>query len=98
LNAPEPGFCFNCPGKPFGMPFQLADWDIQHGHLHPAGDIDTNRIWNDRVLGDCPTSAITVAAEKRGRPFPSAPSMQLLSKGNGSLKIHQSSPSSASSS
>ena len=39
------------PGEAFGMPFQFADRDIQHRHLHAAGDIHADGIWNDRVLG-----------------------------------------------
>ena len=32
------------------MPFQVAQRDIQHGHFHTAGDIDTNGIWDDSIL------------------------------------------------
>jgi len=32
------------------MTFQFADWDIQHRHLHAAGDIDPNRIGYDGVV------------------------------------------------
>ena len=47
----KPRFRFNGPGEAFGMPFQFADRDIQHRHLHAAGDIDADRIRNDCVLG-----------------------------------------------
>ena len=42
---------FDRPGKAIRMPLQFADRDIQHRHLHAAGDIHADRIRNDGVLG-----------------------------------------------
>ena len=38
------------PGEPILVPFQFARRNIEHGHLHAAGNIHADRIRNDRVL------------------------------------------------
>ena len=45
------GFRFNRAGQAFRMPLQLTDGDIQHRHLHAAGDIHADCVWNNGVLG-----------------------------------------------
>ena len=44
-------FSFDGPRKALGMPFQFADRDIQHRHLHAAGDVHADGIRNNCVLG-----------------------------------------------
>ena len=42
---------FDGAGQAVLLPFQFAHRNIQHGHLHAAGDIHADRVRNHRVLG-----------------------------------------------
>jgi hypothetical protein len=47
---PELGLALEGPREPRLIVGQRTDGQVEHGHFHPAGDVNADRVWNDRVV------------------------------------------------